>query len=65
MQKFLIISSDIADQNRIELKELLQDHWKIVHTCPMPSSCSSVGNAQHVSKIMPTCFVVVEKEDCE
>jgi len=60
MQKSLIVRDD-----ETELNELLRDGWKVVNTCPMPSSCAkSAGGYTTVassSHTVPTCLVIVEK----
>ncbi len=68
MQKSIIV--DTVSGNA-RLNQYLEDGWKIVHSCPMPSSCSVavsvVGDTSYPlekSKAIdtaPTCLVILEK----
>lgn len=54
-QKAIIVESDMLG-NLMELNGYLSEGWKVVQTCPMPSS---IGD-----KIMqhpPTCMVIIEQ----
>lgn len=48
------------------LDERLKDGWKVIHTCPMPSSVSvSVagdGYSSRDKEFSPTCLVILEKD---
>lgn len=54
MQKALIID-DTMSLNR--LNNLLEDDWKVVQTCPMPSS----KGGETVTAERPTCLVIIQK----
>ena len=63
-QKALIVVYERFDQSLNYLNELLESkQWKVVDTCPMPSSsaCTAAGKVNHVTKILPTCLVIVER----
>jgi hypothetical protein len=64
MQKAIIVTKEQSDPNLQELNFLIgEEGWKVVNTCPMPSSCSTAGDGNaHVSKVSPTCLVIIEKD---
>ena len=47
------------------LNRKLADGWKVIHTCPMPSSVSvSVAGEfpnRASERVEPTCLVIIEK----
>lgn len=64
MQKALVISSNPSDGNLYYLNSVLEKGtWKVIMTCPMPSSSAAIGDGGevHVSKILPCCMVIIEK----
>lgn len=56
MQKSLIIRDDNNELCVKELNGYLEEGWKVIETCPMPSSCTGM-----VGHYEPTCLVVLEK----
>ena len=62
MQKALVVTGKFGHKENETLAKLnshLQMGWKIVHSCPMPSSGSVMTDMN------ATCFVVIEKEEVE
>ena len=52
-QKAIIVKGD----DDSELNDLLQKDWRVINTCPMPSSTSSSWT------IKPQCLVILEKNN--
>jgi hypothetical protein len=68
MQKHLVLS---RGENESELEALLKDGWKVVSTCPMPSSVGNIedtktspGNYSYTPIVSypPTCLVILENK---
>ena len=57
MQKALIITTH--NKKKMELDDLLEHGWKVIHVCPMPSSCASGGTGFSYD---PTCMVILEPD---
>ena len=56
-QKALIVKGDSINSYSIALlNDYLSKGWKVVNTCPMPSS--STGGSYD-----PQCLVIIEKQD--
>jgi hypothetical protein len=51
-QAFIILTP----LNQTDLQDLLEKGWRVIQTCPMPSSSTYLGNDK-----APTCLVVLEK----
>jgi len=61
MQKSLIITQDNGTQ---ELNSALSEGWRVVNTCPMPSSMAGTGGSfSNFKDQSPTCLVIIERED--
>ena len=64
MQKSMIINSQESIQ---QLNDQLKLGWKVIHTCPMPSSCSIAiaSNSIFTRDIStpPHCLVIIERID--
>ena len=61
-QRALIVTDDVTGSSLENLNQSLLDGWKVITACPMPSACSVGGEFNHVTKMLPTCLVVIEKE---
>lgn len=63
-QKAIIVTADITNIGLREVNEMLQGgEWKFVQGVPMPSSCSITGTEDHVTKMVPTCLVILQREE--
>lgn len=66
MQEAMIINDEMS---LVLLNGKLEEGWKVLSTCPMPSSCSTAMTgsahtpAKHVSKNIPTCLVIIGEKD--
>jgi len=59
MQKSIIINSV---KTQMELDSFLNQNWKVVHLCPMPSSVAIASSSWASKDYPPTCLVIIEKE---
>ena len=51
----------VSDTSICCLNSSLGVGWKVVHSCPMPSSCCTYSAGDnHNNK--PTCLIIIEKE---
>jgi hypothetical protein len=68
MQKAIVLTKG---ENEVELDRLLNDGWRFISACPMPSSVGSVGSVETKSNpgdytytpiisYPPTCLVILE-----
>ena len=44
-----------------KLEEHLEAGWKVIHTCPMPSSVGGGGENFTIEAHPPTCLVILQK----
>jgi hypothetical protein len=56
-QKAIIVTGETGGTSRLD--EYLDHGWKVVNSCPMPSSPSTGGYKSYTA---PTCLVIVEGE---
>lgn len=62
MQEAIIVTDDVTFLNR-----RLSEGWKVIKTCPMPSSVALAAGAsgtygRYEKSILPTCLVIIEVE---
>jgi hypothetical protein len=57
----MIVHDDVEDVYRLE--RYLKDGYIVVHSCSMPSSTAYTGSSMAHLKILPTCLVILEKQD--
>lgn len=60
-QKAIVIFGEGIDSNENTLNEYLNNGWKVINMCAMPSACSSSETNKNLW-YEPQCLVIIEKE---
>lgn len=58
MQEAMIVTNDRDSLDRLNRR--LKDNYRVIMSCPMPSSCAT--SICGTIEFCPTCLVIVEKK---